>query len=146
MFSRHGGILSIASEFRSALNQLRGSRFEWLDCEGLERRHNIGKGSLIILDWMDPEFTHETRREHLRADFEQGPNPLRDRVPDNSVLLVPEFTDPDALWEEAKLANEHLGCEFFEGMVGRRVDRLYGFQLRNPELESCDWCKSRWAW
>src|SRR5713226_5221799 len=50
MFNRQGEELTIAGEFAEALEDLSRSSIEWLDCEALERRHNIGRGSLIILD------------------------------------------------------------------------------------------------
>src|ERR1043165_28768 len=54
MFNRKCEPLSIASEFAQgvALRQsaLDADAFEWADCEALERRHGIGRGSLIVLD------------------------------------------------------------------------------------------------
>jgi hypothetical protein len=53
-FNRHGAPLSIAHEFAAALVKLRGTGelmgIEWFDCEGLERRHAIGRGTLVVLD------------------------------------------------------------------------------------------------
>jgi ATP-dependent DNA ligase len=54
MFNRKLERLSIASEFKAALDQLRctldAEAFKWADCEALERRHGIGRGTLIVLD------------------------------------------------------------------------------------------------
>jgi hypothetical protein len=61
MFNRHLKPLSIQEEFAPVLGKLRGwwdsqlsggSRqcFEWLDMEAFERRHALGRGSLILLD------------------------------------------------------------------------------------------------
>ena len=50
MFNRQLQRLSIAKEFAVALDKLKQTHFEWLDCEALERRHDIGRGSLIVLD------------------------------------------------------------------------------------------------
>ena len=53
MWNRHGTLLTIADCSRPALATLakltrRG--FVWADCEALERRHNLGRGTLVVLD------------------------------------------------------------------------------------------------
>jgi hypothetical protein len=53
MWNRHGGRLTIAREFKNALDRLRAlsnQGLEWADCEALERRHSIGRGTLVVLD------------------------------------------------------------------------------------------------
>lgn len=54
MFNRHGERLSIASEFESSLEILRATldseAFKWVDCEALDRRHELARGTLIVLD------------------------------------------------------------------------------------------------
>src|SRR2546426_8927538 len=75
MFNRHGQALSIAEEFAKALKQLLGSPFDWLDCEALERRHGIGRGTLIVLDVPAPSVpeesppNYEQRRAFLTEHF-----------------------------------------------------------------------------
>src|SRR5206468_11528941 len=53
-FTRHLEPLTIAHEFASALALLRRAgelmAIEWFDCEGLERRHAVGRGTLVVLD------------------------------------------------------------------------------------------------
>src|ERR1041385_8150163 len=68
MFNRQGEELTIASEFAEALNDLSRSSIEWLDCEALERRHNIGRGTLIILDAVVPVLNAGQRYELLIRD------------------------------------------------------------------------------
>jgi hypothetical protein len=69
MFNRQGEPLTIAAEFSAALDQLKAMRLEWIDCEALERRHNIGRGSLIVLDYIplgaDANKTTFTDRRYL---------------------------------------------------------------------------------
>jgi hypothetical protein len=67
MWNRHGVLLTIADCFRPALAALaladRG--LVWADCEALERRHNLGRGTFVVLDVV-PESgmpTYEQRRE-----------------------------------------------------------------------------------
>lgn len=53
MWNRHGTLLTIAECFRPALGALAklGSRgLVWADCEALERRHNLGRVTLVVLD------------------------------------------------------------------------------------------------
>jgi hypothetical protein len=65
MFNRHGEELSIIGEFTEPLENLRRSAIDWLDCEALERRHEIGRGSLIMLDAIVPKLTAEERYQLL---------------------------------------------------------------------------------
>ncbi len=53
MWNRHGGRLSIAHEFDAVLRELQKlaeAGLIWADCEAMERRHNVGRRSLIVLD------------------------------------------------------------------------------------------------
>jgi hypothetical protein len=52
MFNRKGERLSIAAEFAQALAVLRRLPVLWADTEALSRRHNIGRGSLILFDFL----------------------------------------------------------------------------------------------
>jgi ATP-dependent DNA ligase len=59
MFNRHGQPLSIAAEFGGALGRLRavaliaeGRAVEWFDCEALDRRHALGRGTLLVFDYL----------------------------------------------------------------------------------------------
>jgi hypothetical protein len=58
MFNRRGELLSIAAEFAEALAALKKLPIKWADTEALSRRHGIGKGSLILFDFLggSPEF------------------------------------------------------------------------------------------
>jgi hypothetical protein len=53
MWNRHGALLTIADCFRpalAALAKLASRGLVWADCEALERRHNLGRGTLVVLD------------------------------------------------------------------------------------------------
>ena len=55
MWNRHGDLLTIAEFFRpalAALAKLADQRIVWADCEALERRHNLGRGTLVVLDFV----------------------------------------------------------------------------------------------
>jgi hypothetical protein len=52
MWNRHGALLTIADCFRPApasLAKLASRGLVWADCEALERRHNLGRGTLVVL-------------------------------------------------------------------------------------------------
>src|SRR5208283_474817 len=71
MFNRKLEPLTIAGEFKDALHQLCSTldadAFKWADCESLERRHGLGRGTLIILDVVpEPAFASANYRERRR--------------------------------------------------------------------------------
>jgi len=53
MFNRKNEPLSIAAEFAPVLAKIKAARLPilWLDCEAFERRHPLGRGSLVLLDF-----------------------------------------------------------------------------------------------
>src|SRR2546427_3445359 len=62
MFNRYGQRLTIQREFSTALAALRALRLsngagvvEWYDCEALERRHALGRGTLLVFDYIGRE-------------------------------------------------------------------------------------------
>jgi len=154
MFNRQGEQLSIAKEFTMALNQLKNTVFEWLDCEALDRRHGLGCGSLIILDEPGSPLTYEARKSRLARYLvpDVGARALSmdaREVHTNALLLAPvlvtERQAADA-WLSLQAVNTRLGCEFYEGLVAKRGDSLYPIQLRSPEEIFGGWIKHRWQW
>lgn len=157
MFNRHGQALSIGTEFSVALNKLKdcGGVCPWWDVEALERRHGIGKGSLILLDWIDVSDTgnrgtrYGERRSMMTEIWGEQFN-WRDTPFDmlsDAVYAVPSFGYAEALkfWAEAPLINEMLGCTFYEGVIAKRVTSEYKVQLRSDEEPTMDWFKHRFT-
>jgi ATP-dependent DNA ligase len=156
MFNRKGEPLSIAKEFQPALDQLRVTldcqAFKWADCEALERRHKIGQGTLIILDVLpEPEYRGYALTDR-RAWLNLASLPIYYPDPDhkpapNTICRTSSVTDEDAprAWRELQQINSRWGCEFFEGLVAKRADSPYPFQLRSPDIEFHLWMKHRWA-
>lgn len=145
MFNRKGEKLSIAGEFDLALHELQLTPFTWLDCEALERRHNIGRGSLIVLDAIFAEATYKQRRECLEDYFRPEPGPELFECQD--VYLPPQIepADAESSWRILQSRNVNCRCEFYEGLVAKRADSLYPIQLRSPDVEFPFWMKHRWA-
>ena len=142
MFNRHGERLTIASEFKESLAMLKESPVaEWFDMEGLDRRHNLCRGSLVILDALLPG-TYRERRAVL--DGRYGKN--QPFTPSPTIFLVEssQASEAAALWESLREANVNLGVEFYEGLVAKKADSLYTMQLRNSKEETRDWIKHRW--
>jgi len=147
MWNRHGNKLTIREEFDEALDMLTlASPFEWVDCEALERRHNIGKGSLIILDVVDPNLTFSERKglvDEVFPQLEIRNNLIADR---NSVYSVPEWEgDPLPKWREMKRINEELKCEYLEGLVMKAKDSMYPIQKVSAEDRTWEWVKFRFV-
>jgi hypothetical protein len=159
MFNRQGQLLSIAGEFTQALALLRDCGIEWLDCEAFERRHNLGRGSLVLLDAVIPALTASERwhkvilASNLRWPMltSQGPAPG-----ENQVYLIQQTDCSDAspsslrflssVWDGMQLTNKAWGVDFYEGLVAKRADSPYPIQLRSATAECPFWVKHRWAW
>lgn len=144
MFNRHGEPLSIAGEFATALRELQRAPFEWLDCEGLERRHQRGRGTLIVLDAV-MHGTYRERRGWLEDQFKAEPGPWF--IGDASAYIPATVTTEDApkAWDILQLRNRETGCEFYEGLVAKRADSRYPIQLRRADETFPFWVKHRWA-
>lgn len=157
MWNRHGGRLSIAPCFKEALDELRDLADEgliWADCEALERRHHIARGTLIVLDSIpsDLMFTpgYAERREFLESlrlpqetfsgGFHEGETaPLL--LTTSRMVTCPN--ESLAFYHSLRQANRSLGAEFFEGVVMKRADAPYPVQMRSSTEESRAWIKHR---
>ena len=153
MWNRHGTLLTIADCFRPALATLANlaSRgLVWADCEALERRHNLGRGTLVVLDLIPESGTpiYTTRRAMLESLLPCDPifdGDTSHPVPCGAVVLTPARRVDDALafYQRLREANRALGCDFFEGVVMKRANAPYPVQLRSTTEEFRGWCKHR---
>jgi len=125
----------------------------WADCEALERRHNLGRGTLVVLDLVPESGTarYEARRavleDVLPSDSVFAGDTTR-QVPCASVVLVPTLradlqVNALAFYQRLRVANRALGCDFFEGVVMKRADSPYPVQLRSATEEFRGWVKHR---
>jgi len=156
MWNRHGALLTIADCFRPALGalaKLASRGLVWADCEALERRHNLGRGTLVVLDVVPESGTpsYEQRRATLESivatDGVFSGDTAR-AVPCGAVVLTPSrrahsHADALAYYQRLRNANRALGCDFFEGVVMKRTDSVYPVQLRSSTEECMGWCKHR---
>jgi hypothetical protein len=159
MFNRQGEELTIASEFAEALENMSRCGIEWLDCEALERRLNIGRRSLIILDAIVPALTASERYVLLLEEAMRLEWPIlsiENRPEENRVYLLKQVALSDAShtgkftlnqwWGWMQRLNRDWTADFYEGLVAKRGDSLYPIQLRSPDSECPFWIKHRWTW
>ena len=158
MWNRHGALLTIAESFRpalAALATLANRGLVWADCEALERRHNLGRGTLVVLDVIPESGTpiYTARRAMLESLLPCDPIFDGDTscpVPCGAVVLTParradSHADALAFYQRLRDANRALGCDFFEGVVMKRADSVYPVQLRSAMEECRGWCKHRFV-
>jgi ATP-dependent DNA ligase len=164
LWSRHGEQLSIAGEFTQAIDRVRIARenamravwdtdnmvlvqgeADWYDVEALDRRHNRGRRSLIVLDMPLLGLPYDQRSGVFRTMFEQVGTPNDHAAEEDMVFSSPCFTDGPALWQQVQEINRHYGCIFYEGLVAKRAASSYPLQLRSPSEETPDWIKHRFT-
>lgn len=153
-FNRKLKPLSIADEFEDAITLIQGrikavenvlTGYEWLDCEGLERRHGIGRGTLIALDV--PSMGDSTAEDRYCAL-----TILFDRLsvhekPDNNSVYVPSHFPPEAVEtinSDLYEINKEWNAEYYEGVVAVKAESKYPTQLVSAEKKTPDWIKHRW--
>jgi ATP-dependent DNA ligase len=152
MFNRHGQQLSIQEDFRPALAilgalRLRNGRelVEWFDCEALERRHSIGRGTLLAFDYIspagEPYFRRKQRLARVVAVHDYRAPPRSDLAYGVGAVGAEESLE---FYHRLKQLNADWRCPFYEGVVAKRTDSLYPVQLRSATLEFTGWMKHRW--
>jgi len=153
MWNRYGGELTIKDKFDTALAQLKETDLLWADCEALERRHDKGRGSLIVFDAPSTMPTVKPAGTKYPYVFrkvvleESGlPNVGDIKAPSKAGAyicpVIPEGA-VEGYWQDMKEFNEREGCEFFEGLVAKKVDSKYPIQLRSPNEKFGYWIKHR---
>lgn len=153
MFNRHLERLSIEDEFVDALRKIRkhitpSHYSEWLDCEGLSRRHGIGKGTLIVLDMPSMEGRYEDRQAVLRVCL-PSIHKVDEKPKDNHVYVPTIFNFADKAeaeyWDAtARRMNKEWDAEFYEGWVGVVAGSKYPSQLISATKTTHNWVKHRW--
>jgi ATP-dependent DNA ligase len=147
-YNRHGKPLSISEEFCHACATLRCAwerdpRLEWIDCEGLERRHGLGKGALVVLDVVSEE-TYSARRSILEEAFDITPH--NEPMFSLDVRLTPNFLLEDAtrIYGELRELNDLWKVPYYEGVVMKQRNSPYHIQTRSSDETTPHWIKHRW--
>jgi ATP-dependent DNA ligase len=158
MFNRYGQSLTIAAEFGRALKRLRtvvliaeGRAVEWFDCEALDRRHGLGRGTLLVFDYLPaPGGVGEPWRQRKELLAQAFPAHDWRQVPLPEALYGVPGYDPAALapqelyWQLRQL-NACWGGPLYEGLVAKRITDVYPLQLRSPHQAFVGWVKHRWT-
>jgi len=143
--------MSITHEFSEALDFLwenAPADMEWADCEMLSRRHAVDKGKIILLDEIISR-PYWWRRGRMNQTWEvQKILPIQMRPadsPDKSepVWILPSVDDPYEAWVQLQEANTIYGCDYYEGLVGKRLDSPYETQLVSASRTTPHWIKYR---
>jgi hypothetical protein len=146
---------TIEDKFTDALELLRNTlpHFNWLHVEGLNNRHDIGKGALVVLDLVVPDLTYGQRRAALEKALPSLPIDFTLLSGFPRISLAPIVADNTsaalelAAWDYLKAVNLEVGCDFYEGMVAKKQGgSLYPMQLRKPKDKCRTWVKHRWNW
>lgn len=151
LWNRHGAELSIAADFRAAYDSIRftDTEAEWLDVEGLQRRHGRLRGSLIVLDALLPG-PYTERRAVLAAAFEPF-DPALDPEDREIVRLTPSYAgaDDEKIFAWLQTENARLCCtgaqSFYEGLVLKTSAGLYPRQNGSAKREFPGWKKFRFV-
>jgi len=159
MFNRQCQPLSITGAFCAALKRLRaitlvtgGRTIEWLDCEVLDRRHALGRGTLLVFDYIAPPGAAPEPMQQRKALLAQALEPHEYALAPLHEMVYgvqphePAEIEPPALYRELKQLNAKWGCEFYEGLVAKRTTDKYPIQLRSSHEEFVGWVKHRWAY
>lgn len=131
-YNRHGNRLSIEADIKKAVDE---TRFwfpdKMLDVEALARRHDLGKGSLIILDDMESDMRCADRINNINENLsllECGEIPQ-----DDSIYGTPAYYGNEGqMLKIMQNFNEAHDCIFYEGFVAKRTDSKY-------ENKESDW-------
>jgi ATP-dependent DNA ligase len=158
MFNRYGQSLTIAAEFGRALKRLRtvvliaeGRAVEWFDCEALDRRHGLGRGTLLVFDYLPaPGGVGEPWRQRKELLAQAFPAHDWRQVPLPEALYgVPGYDPaalaPQELYGQLRQLNACWGGPLYEGLVAKRITDVYPLQLRSPHQAFVGWVKHRWA-
>jgi ATP-dependent DNA ligase len=153
MWNRHGERLSIEDSFRPVLDSLTRCNIEWLDCEALERRLNLGRGSLVVFDYLPPGpdrlTPYSQRKTKLLHALKDLPNwqPWQLGPPIQDALYTLDSALPDSTelyYQLLQDENRALGADLYEGLVAKRTNSPYPVQQRSSSEETAFWVKHRW--
>ena len=143
-YNRHRQPLSIDKAFKDPISQIcdeYGSVAEWADCEGLERRHKVGLGTLILLDLV----LGVPDNERIKLIEREGVKPIFSEIPENGELYrvanATKYTSALEVCNFLKQQNSELGSELFEGVVAKRIGHVYKKEF--SQKENANWIKYR---
>ncbi len=154
VWNQYGKPMSIADKFPVALNHLRAiqseeAQFEWLDVGMMQNRHDMMRGSIVILDLIKSGEEFCLRRKRLEVMFQLIPMATvlvgRGDLSIDRVYLIPQVigeSDGRLLYHNLQLLNTAVGRKFYEGVVCKKLDSVYPFS-QQPKTQTPNWIKHR---
>lgn len=118
---------------------------EWLDMEFLWGRTSVGKGAIIVFDYVDATDSWNDRQVVLQEIFKDNQMgalclPEKEQVYWNNPLA--DGTE-NLAWEAMQRINGELQTTLFEGLVAYEIRAVYPTQLFSPLKETPYWMKYR---
>jgi hypothetical protein len=104
------------------------------------------QGHLILLDLPEQPGVYWQRRAIIQKFWPMLELDAPLYRTSSLVLAAPAFAAPMDPWQRLQQVNKELGCEFYEGMVAKRVNSPYNRQTVSPEQKTSAWVKYRWDW
>jgi hypothetical protein len=120
---------------------------EWVDVEFLYGKTSIGKGSIVVLDYVSANEVWWDRMMNLNMAF--GEQNLTDlgQPRENEVYFARPInklpTEVLQTWADMQEQNKKWGATFYEGLVAYEMRSKYPIQLFNPSRETRHWIKHR---
>jgi ATP-dependent DNA ligase len=152
MWTRHGTPLTNPKWFAEAADKIKSllPSEEWLDVEGLYQAHNIGKGTMVVLDSIVGLTSIEDRKKRFSSLQEM---PITNDLPNNEVYRIPslDWSSAKDLWDTLlELGNDWVKrgrgtVPLFEGVVAKKKSSNYPFQNIDPKRETPIWHKHKWV-
>jgi hypothetical protein len=125
---------------------MRWPECEWIDCEFIWGTTSVGKGAIIVLDYVVAETEWSIRQSTLQGIFEKnqlGPNlklPEKEQVYWCNPLIE---NTVESAWEEMQEINDKAYTTFYEGLVGYDMEARYPIQLFSSKRMTQHWMKYR---
>jgi len=149
-YNRRGKESSVGDEFKKAIEWLmiRFGNYGWLDCEALARRHDQAKGTLIVFDAPNlADQPYPARVDGLKAiPVLPVDQPLDPKFVNSPVFRPPQYETHQGvsyIWRYMQAANVEMECDFYEGLVAKKIGSRYHKEYNSSSRESPDWVKFR---
>ena len=152
VWNQYGQRSSLAEQGKltAALEQLQelSGTLDWLDVGLMNNRHDMMRGSIVVLDWMTPWRPLAERRDVLGQYLRELPladELLRHGSCCDQVFLIndlPPTLTPLEWFVRLQEINAGLGRKFYEGVVAKRCDSSYPL-AQSAKVKHPFWVKHR---
>jgi hypothetical protein len=150
VWNRHGQPLSATrlAPLAGALEQVKALNLQWLDGGVFADQRTTLSGAIVLFDTLGGQpYVQRRNLLHLACVFADVPlHQALHRRP-HGVVMSYSWVAAGAveLWQILPQCNAALGTPLYEGVVAKRADSLYPFQLDDPAREFSGWVKHRFV-